>query len=669
MLLFLSLWLISNPVALAQSSQVSDLFFFEQTYLQQIHAPEAWRTTTGSDGVVVALLDAGFDLNHEDLQGQYWVNREEVVNNQKDDDANGYEDDAQGWDFVDSDPDPSPDTTEPARDLIVSHGTLLAGVVGATTNNGKGIAGINHHVSIMPLRVLDKNGSGSSAHVRQAITYAVENGADVINLSFTFKTSDDRLQERIRWAFDQGVTVVAAVGNDNIDTDKTSVFPACYDKQLGTNVVIGVAALDPENKKASFSNFGKTCTDLAAPGTNIFGATYHDASRLLFSTYYGGPWEGTSVAAPIVTGAVALLKAQFPSLTPDQIRNVLKISVDPIAERSVEARQQLGAGRLNIARALEMASSFSGVPSRPSVDENKQGSGTLVVAEGPGTQPLVKRMNGQGDVVASFLAYHPAFRGGVRLAMGDVTGDGVDEIITGPGRGGGPQVRVFDLNGAVISQFFAFETEDRSGISIATGDVNHDGLEEIVVSRGEGGTGQVRVFDRFGKLQGAFYPFGRSSHALNIAVANIDEDPEEELVSAMLTDKGPVVHVHDGNGRYVRDITIQQKIKMQLFVAAGDMDGDGVGEIAVSGGTGSSPQVIVFDHTGTQRSSFLAYDNRLRTGVALQMGDRDDNGRSEIYTAPGVGGGPHVRVFDQSGVIGGFFAGDPSARRGAQVGL
>ncbi len=668
-LIFLVILITGIPATLAASVEVSDLFFSEQTYLQQVHAPEAWKTTTGSSRVIVAILDAGFDLDHEDLQGQYWMNRSEIAGNNKDDDANRYEDDVQGWDFVDGDPDPSPDTTEPARDSIISHGTLLAGIIGAATDNGIGIAGINHHVAIMPLRVLDKNGSGSSVRVREAIRYAVENGAEVINLSFTFKVSDDRLRETIKWAFDQGVTIVAAVGNDDIDTDRTSVFPACYDKQDGANRVIGVAALGPDNKKASFSNFGKLCTDLAAPGTNIFGATYNDVSRLLFSTAYGGPWEGTSVAAPIVTGAVALLKSAYPSLTPDQIRNVLKLSVNPVAERSVEARLRLGAGTLNIARALEMAASFAGVRGRASLDMQRPSSQTLVVAKGPGTKPLVQRVDGQGQVVASFLAYHEAFRGGVRLAMGDVTGDGVEDIITVPGRGGGPQVRVFDLNGKVVNQFFAFETEDRKGLAIATGDLNNDSVEELVVTRNEGATGQVRIFNRSGQLQGAFYPFGRTTSAIAIAVANVDEDPEAELLTAMVTDKGPVVRVYDGNGRYVRDITIQQKITSQLFVAAGDLNGDGVNEIIVSSGAGNTPIISVYDLDGKERSSFFAYDQRLRTGVSIQVGDRDQNGRSEIYTAPGVGGGPQVRVFDETGVIGGFFVGDALLRSGVQIGL
>ncbi|MEK7123140.1 MAG: S8 family serine peptidase, partial [Patescibacteria group bacterium] len=149
-----------------------------------ISAPAAWDIETGSSETIVAVLDAGFDLDHEDLVGQYWVNMDETDGDDRDNDSNGFEDDVQGWDFVDGDAEASPD--ESGSDTVVSHGTVIAGIIGATANNGLGITGINWSVSIMPLRVLDKNGSGSTANVRHAIEYAVENGADVINLSFTF---------------------------------------------------------------------------------------------------------------------------------------------------------------------------------------------------------------------------------------------------------------------------------------------------------------------------------------------------------------------------------------------------------------------------------------------------------------------------------------------------
>ena len=167
-----------------------DPFRAEQWYLDQISAPAAWEIETGSSETIVAVLDAGFDLDHEDLVNQYWVNDRETDGDERDNDGNGFEDDVRGWDFVNGDGDPSPDMS--GSDTVVSHGTVIAGIIGASANNGLGIVGINWDVRVMPLRVLDKNGSGSTVNVRHAIEYAVENGADVINLSFTFSHTDER---------------------------------------------------------------------------------------------------------------------------------------------------------------------------------------------------------------------------------------------------------------------------------------------------------------------------------------------------------------------------------------------------------------------------------------------------------------------------------------------
>jgi subtilisin family serine protease len=321
---------------------LNDPFLNEQWHLKTIHATQTWAQTAQADPVIVAVLDAGFDLNHPDLTSTYWENKKEIAGNQKDDDNNGFEDDRNGWDFVDSDPFPTPDIGIPFNDTIVSHGTVITGLIGATQNNGEGIAGIHPRVQVMPLRILDEHGAGSTFDVRQAIVYAVNNGAQVINLSFTTDQPDEKFHQTITWAVDQGVVVVAAVGNGGRNLDQKPSYPACYDVISGRELVIGVAATDKEDKKAMFSNFGSTCTDLAAPGTNIFSSVYHDPSDPFTSTAYGSPWEGTSIAAPMVSAAVAILKSVYPSLTPAQVALSLKLSVDPVAESSVDAKKQLG---------------------------------------------------------------------------------------------------------------------------------------------------------------------------------------------------------------------------------------------------------------------------------------------------------------------------------------
>lgn len=669
LLLHFCLSLVFAPLFSLSARDVTDRFRSELWYLDQMSAPEAWEIETGSEETIVAVLDAGFDLDHEDLVSQYWHNEDELAGDDKDNDSNGYEDDVMGWDFVDGDPDPSPEIDDTVSDTVASHGTVIAGIIGATANNGIGITGINWDVSLMPLRVLNETGAGTTTDVRRAIVYAVENGADVINLSFTFTQTDERLRETIEWAYDQGVVLVAAVGNGAVDTDVTPIYPACFDLEVGKNVVIGVAATDQEDYKADFSNFGTACTDLAAPGVDIFASVYHDPDSLAFITAYASPWEGTSLSAPMVSGAAALLRSRYPSLTPDQVRNTLKLSVDPVAETSLEARTQLGAGRLNLSRALEYAVTIAG-QGRATSGSSVTPSGSFVVAQGMGSQPTVRRVTGSGEVLSEFLAYHPAFLGGVRLAVGDVDGDGEEEIVTGAGPSGGSQVRIFDLDGTVEGQFFAFDEGGRLGIFVAAGDVNGDGIDEILVTSDAGGTGQVRIFNRHGHLKGAFFPHGRTTAPVRVAVANVDPDADEEIISVLGSAGDGMVMIHDGTGRYIDSFTALQGRATGLSLAHADTDRDGLEEMIVAAAQGHVPAVGVYNQGGDLLTSFFAFPIEFRGGIHVAAGDIDRRGSVEIYVTAMDGGGPQVRIFNAQGqLIGGFFAFDPFNRYGAVVAI
>jgi len=656
------------PIVGLHAADVTDPFRDELWYLDKISAPQAWDTETGSKEVIVAVLDAGFDMDHEELVNRYWVNYDEVEGDEIDNDSNGYEDDVIGWDFVDSDPDPSADISDPSNDTIISHGTVVSGIIAAEPENGLGIVGINWDVRVMPLRILNGTGSGTTSAVRRAVVYAVENGADVINLSLAFTQSDAQLRDTLEWAHDQGVVIVAAIGNGGVDTDTSPVYPACFDTETGRNVVIGVAATNAHDLKADFSNFGTDCVDLAAPGTNVFGASYKDSSSILLSTSYASPWQGTSMAAPMVSGAAAILKAAFPSLTPDKIRLSLKLSVDPVSETSLEARKRLGAGRLNVARALEVAAQYALGSSGHSSNTSYQLSNSFVVAEGSGFEPVVRRYDDHGEMHAEFLAYDTDFTGGVRLAVGDVNGDGVEEIVTGAGPGGGPQVRIFSLNGELIGQFFAFDEGGRTGIQVMAGDLTGDGVDEIVVVAEEGGTGQIRIFNQYGHLKGSFFPFDRTDAGLFVSIGDLDEDAESELVVSELSDQGSI-RIFDGNGRYVSAVSDEQ-FAGGVTTAVGDLDQDGINELLVAGAKGHTPDVWVYNASGSQLSSHFLFPIAFTGGVQLVIGDIDLNGATEVFAVPKTSGGPQVRVFDRSlNVIGGFFAFDDQHRGGASIAI
>ena len=661
---FLPIFLLCFLIVLPVFAQIpDDPYLFEQWYLDAIHAPAAWEETTGSPDVIVAVLDAGFDLDHPDLVGQYWQNTRELVGNNKDDDNNGFEDDTYGWDFVDGDPMPEPQLGETFNDTVASHGTVIAGIIAATAENDEGITGIAPRVKIMPLRILDENGSGSTSEVRQAIVYAVRNGAQVINLSFTSDRHDPRLQEAIEWAVAQGVVVVTAVGNGGRDLQEKPSYPACFDLHVGYDLVLSVAASDRAGRKASFSNFGAGCTDVVASGTNVFGAVYHDPSRPFTATAYGSPWEGTSIAAPMVTGAVALIKSRYPLLTPAQVHLAVKLSVDPVLEVSVEARKQLGAGRLHVARALEAARVFA----REGVRGGTRGaehSRSFVVAQGRGSEPLVRRFDARGREVSSFLAYHRRFRGGVSVAVGDVDGDGKEEIVTGARAGGGPQVRVFDVDGRVRWQFFADDPSDRGGIQVGVGDTDGDGAGEIFVTPERGGTGEIRVFNRLGHLQGLIRPFGFVDGTLRLAFGNMDDDPEDELLVSWSGDTRAQVRVMDRSGRYLRDLPVSSSL-IGAEIASADVDGDGMDEVIVAATRGRPPAIEVYSPQGAFEKFITAFAANMRTGLDICAGDIDQNGRAELYAVPLAGGGPQVQMMEGNGQsLGSFFAFETTSRSG-----
>ena len=342
--------------ALSFAVESNDPLVPEQWYLDKIQAKLAWDVETGNSSVVVAVIDSGVDLDHADLAANIWSNVSEIPANGLDDDGNGYIDDIHGWDFVQQDSSPSPATGPMAEEEAAAHGSLVAGLIGAVGNNGVGVAGVAWTVDIMALRALNNVGSGSSLEVAEAIYYAIDNGADVVNLSFSGTDSDALLSQAVQDAYEAGVVVVAALGNENMDTDLAGVFPSCY-RSVTDDWVIGVASTNKSDEKAVFSNYGEHCADIAAPGVDMFGVNIHEPDAGFTQPYLGG-WTGTSMSSPLVAGTAALLLSAYPDLTPEEVRIAMQLGVDPVAGTF---QSELGTGRLNVARALEVAASLAGV--------------------------------------------------------------------------------------------------------------------------------------------------------------------------------------------------------------------------------------------------------------------------------------------------------------------
>lgn len=266
--------------------------------LDMVNAPEAWAQGYTGQGVVVAVVDTGVDYNHSDLSGNIWVNSGEIPDNGIDDDGNGFVDDVRGWDFVDGDNDP--------MDLD-AHGTHVAGTI-AAENNGFGVTGVAYNATIMPVRVIDTEG-GTSSDIAAGIRYAVDNGANVINLSLGGNFTSAEEEDAIRYASDSGVVVVMAAGNEG---DSQPVYPAYYATDWG----IAVGAVDSNKTLADFSNrAGATPLDyVVAPGVDILSTTPNNSYQ---------SFDGTSMAAPHVSGVAALILSANPNLTPAEVESLL----------------------------------------------------------------------------------------------------------------------------------------------------------------------------------------------------------------------------------------------------------------------------------------------------------------------------------------------------------
>lgn len=295
----------------------------DQWHLPIIRAFDAWDSSTGDASVTVAILDTGTDIDHPDLQPQLQSSVDPV--NGIDDDQNGYIDDAAGWDFIDNDN--IPEAT------INDHGIHVAGISSAVVNNTEGIAGVGYGCKYFAVRVGEDR---AITRGYDGIVYAADRGADVINCSWGSYTYSEFAQDVVDYAtFNQGALVVGAAGND---AREAPYYPAAYDH------VLSVGSTDPDDGKSSFSNYGYWL-DILAPGNGIYSTSYEGG--YVFKS-------GTSMAAPVLAGAAALVKSRYPQLTPMQLIERLKataINIDGQPD-NLTIPNKLGSGRLDLAAAV-----------------------------------------------------------------------------------------------------------------------------------------------------------------------------------------------------------------------------------------------------------------------------------------------------------------------------
>ncbi|MBI4546346.1 MAG: S8 family serine peptidase [Ignavibacteriae bacterium] len=347
----------------ALTCRPNDQYRSDQWALNLIQADTAWCVNQGDTTAVIGVIDTGVQWTHVDLQPNIFINSGEYgpdgsggnkETNNVDDDSNGFIDDWHGWDFSGADENaPSRDNNPSPANQANGHGTHVAGVASAATNNDSGIAGVGYRCRLLPVKAAADNADGRTIDGLAAylgIVYATDMGADVINLSWGGPGASQTEQDFMNYATTHGTLVVAAAGNNN---NFSPFYPASYEG------VIGVAALRNNDFKASYSNYGSTI-DVSAPGgdgTQIPG--------LVLSTYYLSPngtyaySSGTSQACAFTSGLAALVKSHFPTYEALQVGEQLRVTADTSIYSlpfNDVFRNRLGRGRINAFRALTISS-------------------------------------------------------------------------------------------------------------------------------------------------------------------------------------------------------------------------------------------------------------------------------------------------------------------------
>ncbi len=585
-----------------------------QGHLEVIEAYRGWDIATSAQPVVIAVIDSGVDIDHPDLEGNIWSNPLEKKND-LDDDGNDFVDDLHGWDFIENSADPRPklDPGTPENSIGVQHGTSVAGIIAADGNNGIGIAGVAWSAQMMSLRVLNQFGSGNSENVTKALKYAIEQQVDIINLSLVGTNFDEFAVQLLEQAYQEGIIVVAAAGNNGINLNVSKTYPVCYTGH-GAATVIGVGAITDEFTKPGFSNYGSDCVDVVAPGVKVF-TTRHVESSFKSQEQYAALYSGTSFSAPQITGAIALMKGMRPSLTAEQALYLL----------------QQGSTRLDIASA---SAGF---------DFALNIAGTLTLlrdGDFDTNQPIDKTPPIQVSL-PEFIAY----------PRGPYEAVAYHYQMPGP---------------ILLSPIVLGEDALKSGMRFS-----REAKNKFIVNAWRPGSKKVWRYSRIsGELAELFMvPIEGQQTVGNVAVGNVDFDAALEYIVAAGPQSKPLIGVYTEKG----DLKFQfqayeDAVTGGLDVKLVDANKDGLMEIVTVPVSQTSGHVKLFEYTGALLAEFNAYGPNFRGGATISVADVDADGSRELIVGPGAGGGPHVKVFSTEGdLVTEFFAGEVIESSGAMV--
>ncbi|MEK7083632.1 MAG: S8 family peptidase [Patescibacteria group bacterium] len=587
---------------------------------------EAWQYTKGTDKVVVAIIDNGFDTFHPYLFDNAWKNEDEIPDNGIDDDANGYVDDVFGWNFVPEDRnrdgrldavemkgnnDPRPDvlfiTPEERAEGIVHHGTIVAGIIGAT-----GGRGINWHVRLMNIKVVDNTGIGGMDRLPAAIAYAVDNGADIINMSMVGSPTDE-VQQAITDAYRRGVAIIAAAGNDGASLDLIPKYPICVDAGEGEEFILGVSAIRRDHRLARFSNYGASCIDITAPGSEIT-STLRYSPQYGFPEKIGGGWAGTSFATPFVSAAAALVKSVQPMWRAKELYDAILSTVHRTPPADVAEYERIyGAGLLQIDNAVRFASEKKGSETLKNIAviDAKKGSAASLEPGGRSTSVALPFSGKVFDDVAGvayngqqwYVAALPALRGKSRVVL---YSDAWKEEVS-------------------------FEVPIPPPLRIVAGDVVGGEEPEIILAPQGAGQEVFRIYSLLGELHGTYQETKKHSGvALTLAMG----EGEKKDIIALVHGAGKtqaLMHF-GGESRLLESFALLDENGGSL--GAGDIDGDGDTDYAIGGRIGAEPTLTYYAGNGEQIRRFYAYAPEYRNGFDMAIGKFDADAAEDIILLP-----------------------------------
>lgn len=608
----------------------NDPLFTDQYSHQLTQAERGWFIERGEKNVKIAIIDTGIDYTHPDLQNQLIDDCIGGCSNNTgydfvDIDIISYEDSGytliDGEDYIDIDNDPMD---------YHGHGTHVTGIAAADSDNNLGIAGVCNNCTIMPIRAgfaIERNGYTTAAleydDIYSAIVFAVDNGAQIINMSFGGSDSN-LLKYAIDYASSQGVIMVAAAGNGNFLTKK---YPAAYDG------VISVAATDEKDFKASFSSYGDT-VDVSAPGVNIISTAISEGVLESGTRYL--ELSGTSMSAPYVAGLAGLLLSKNIEWTPSEIKRILKQQIDP-----VQSSVYIGTGRVNIYKSLKVNNI-----SQASVDiitpTNEQ------IISDDGSIEIVANVSGTSYRLYYGKGIYPDWQL-IDTGMLSQTGFdnefiykwNVDNVAYGNYT---IKLEIFDNYGYVEDKVdILFDRSFQEGWPVLLdtwtirkpiiSDLNGDGFKEVIATGRTSNYGQIFVMDYRGEPINSAWP---KTYGWNLGapvVADIDNDGEKEIIIIEKAVPGPIearINAFNLDGTNVEGWPINLKGGMpgEIHPSIGDIDGDGDLEIII--GTYKS-YVYAFNHDGTNVEGWpIILTDNLNPRSAPVIVDLNNDGSDEI---------------------------------------